>query len=95
MRIQAPAAWAGRTLGACDATGPFWVTFDAQAQATVTAAQADHLRRYAGFPIAVIDEATASIADVEAPTPAAAGLDAEASGDAARTGRRRRRREEA
>ncbi len=52
MRIQAPSAWAGRTLAACEVGGdPFRVSFDSQAQADVTKSQFDHLKKYSGLDI--------------------------------------------
>ncbi len=52
MRIQAPSAWADRTLAACEIGGdPFRVSFDSQAQADVTKSQFEHLRKYSGLDI--------------------------------------------
>jgi hypothetical protein len=76
--LQAPPAWAGRTLGACVVGGdPFWVAFDAQAQASVTPAQAAHLQQHAGFPLTILRATEApkkpagvKKAKIEAATPA-------------------------
>ena len=56
--IQAPLAWANRSLSACEVGGdPFVVAFDAQAQATVTARQAAHLVGFPGLDLHIIPEA--------------------------------------
>ena len=58
--IQAPLAWANRSLSACEVGGdPFVVAFDAQAQATVTARQAAHLVAFPGLGLHIVPETLA------------------------------------
>ena len=55
--LQAPLAWANRSLSACEVGGdPFVVAFDAQAQATVTASQAAHLVGFPGLALHIVPE---------------------------------------